>query len=115
MKVRTGKYSAAPGVDGIGRGGPCLITDHNTWSQEGEDSLGMILSNGSGSLHFTGFSQNVLWGEQGTLKQYSSLRHGLGMQTSNGEQRCQVSTTGRSSISLQGFGRGVYKSPTLSC
>lgn len=87
MKVRTGKYSATPGVDGIGRGGPCLITDHNTRSQEGEDSLGMILSNGSGSLHFTGFSQNVLWGEQGTLEQYSSLRHGLGMQTSNGEQR----------------------------
>lgn len=46
MKVRTGKYSAAPGADGIGRGRPCLITDHNVRSQEGEDSLGMILSNG---------------------------------------------------------------------
>ena len=87
MKVRTGKYSAAPGADGIGRGRPCLITNHNTRSQEGEDSLGMILSNGSGSLQLTGFCQNVLWGEQGTLEQYSSLCHGLGMQTSNGEQR----------------------------
>lgn len=41
----------------------------------------------SGILQLTGFCQNALWGEQGTLEQYSLLCHGLGMQTSNAEQR----------------------------
>lgn len=46
MKARTGKCSAAPGADGIGSGRHWLLTNHNAWSQEGEGSLGGIVSNG---------------------------------------------------------------------